>query len=123
MIVFPCKRGTKWEDITITLIVNDTVRIETPQGEGRFTYHDLGMKDKRKGNQPTILWELVRLFAKNNGFISSQNPNYDPKLPDTAKRLNYHLQKHFGINESIYTGHYKKEKGYRTKIKFYDRTF
>ena len=120
--IFPCKPGTKWEDIIMTLGANDMVKIKTPQGEGRFTYHELGMSDKRAGDKPTMLWELLKLFAKNQGFISSQNPNYDPKLPDTAKRLNKHLKGRFRINETIYIGHYKKEKGYKTKIKFYDHT-
>jgi len=83
--VFPCKPGTPWEDITMTLVADNMVRIKTPQGEDRFTYYKLKMSDERSGNKPTILWELVRLFAKNNGFISSQNPNYDPRLPDTAR--------------------------------------
>ena len=121
--IFPCTLGTRWGDITITLVANNMVRIKTPQGEGRFTYHQLGMQDERAGDKPTMLWELLKLFAKNSGFISSQNPNYDPKLPDTTKRLNKHLKEFFGINETIYTGHYKKEKGYRTKIKFYDYTY
>jgi len=121
--IFLCNPGTKWEDITIILTADNMVRIKMPQAENLFTYHELEMKDKRKGDQPTMLWELLKLFAKNNGFISSQNPKYDPKLPETAKRLNYHLKKLFGIDESIYTGHYKKEKGYRTRINFYNRTF
>jgi len=117
---FPCEPGTPWKDITMTLIANDTLRIKTPQSEGRFTYHELKMSDKRRGDKPTMLWELLKLFAKNQGFISSQNPNYDPKLPDTAKRLNKHLKELFGIKDSIYQEHYKKEKGYRTRIKFSD---
>ena len=118
-----CKPGTQWKDITITLVSNEMVRIKTPDTENLLTYHNLGMADKRKGDSPIILWVLLKIFAQNNGFISSQNQQYDPKLPDTAKRLNYHLQKLFRIKESIYVGHYKKEKGYRTKIKFKDATY
>lgn len=33
--VFTCKTGTKWEDVKITLIENEAVRIETPQGGTR----------------------------------------------------------------------------------------
>ena len=119
-LILTCKSGTTWKDITMTLIANDTLRIKTPQGEGRFTYHELGMSDKRTGDKPTMLWALLKLFAEKKGFISSQNVEYDPKLPDTAKRLNKHLQGLFGIQDSIYQAHYRKEKGYRTKIKFSD---
>lgn len=115
-----CEPGTKWENITITLIADDMVRVKTPQDEGRFTYHELGLSDKRKGDKPKMIWELLKLFAEKNGFIFSQNVKYDSKLPDTAKRLNAHLKKLFGIQDSIYKAHYKKEKGYRTKIEFSD---
>ncbi|NQT56100.1 MAG: hypothetical protein HQ551_07715 [Desulfobacteraceae bacterium] len=120
--IFFCGPETKWKDIKITLVADDMVRVKTPKGENRCTYHELGMSDKRIGDKPTMLWELLKLFAKNDGFISSMNPKYDRCLPDTAKRLNAHLKKLFGINESIYQGHYKKMKGYRTKIKFSDQT-
>ena len=117
-----CKAGTRWEDIKITLIADDTVSIITPEIKERFKYSELGLSDKRKGDQPIVLWTLLKLFAENKGFISRSNPKYDPKLPDWAKRLNMHLKGLFGINESIYTGHYKKEKGYRARINFSNQT-
>jgi hypothetical protein len=119
---FPCQPGTKWEDVKITLIENEAVRIETPQGKCRSSYHELGMSDKRSGNKPTLLWALFKLFAQNQGYISTTNVKYDSVLPDTAKRLNKHLQNLFKIPESIFTGHYKVEKGYRTKIFFSDQS-
>lgn len=147
--VFPCKPGTKWEDIKITLTDNETVRIKTPLGEGLFPYHKLNMYDKRMGNRPTMLWGLLTLFAKNGGFISSRSEEYNPTLQSTAKRLNKHLQNLFNIRGSIYESHYKKLKrfpvdpiekkkmpeqdllttqnerglkGYKTKIFFSDQT-
>ena len=69
-----------------------------------------------------MLWELFKLFAKNQGYITRTNDEYDPKLPDTAKRLNKHLQTIFNIHDSIFTDRYKTEKGYRTKIFFSDQT-
>jgi len=121
-IVFPCKPGTKWEDVKIALVENDTVRIETPQGKGRYTWSDLKMVDGRIRNRPTMLWGLFKLLAKNEGRISSGNIKYNPQLPDTAKRLNRHLKQLFKINDSIYKYHYKKHKAYITKIKFNDKT-
>jgi hypothetical protein len=44
-------------------------------------------------------------------------------MPDTARRLNEHLQKLFGISESIYAAHYKKERGYRTRFKVFGGTY
>ncbi|MGD9227892.1 MAG: hypothetical protein PVF26_15410 [Desulfobacterales bacterium] len=110
--LLPCAPGTKWKDIKITLIDNETVRIKTPEGEGLFTYHKLNLDDSRIGNKPSMLWELLKILAKNYGLISSRNIAYDTKLSDTARRLIKHLSQLFGIPDSIYLGHYKKYKGY-----------
>lgn len=120
--ILRCKPGTKWEEIKITLIEEDAVRINTPSGEGRFSYHQLGFSDKRKLNTPTVLWPLVKRFAENQGEVSAGNSSYSKNLQDTAKRLNKHLQDLFGIHESIYVGSYKKERAYRTRIFFSDKT-
>jgi hypothetical protein len=114
--------GTQWKDIKITLISDDTVRIKTPNLEERFNYSELALSDKRKSDSTTLLWELLKLFAKNNGLILSNDPDYDPKLLNSTKRLNKHLKELFGINDSIYQGQYKIERGYRTKIFFSDQT-
>jgi hypothetical protein len=119
--VFPCKPGTRWEYITIILLADDMVKVKTPQGEGRFTYHQLGFADKRKGDQPTMLWTLLKAFAGTQGRISrSEGVEYSPRLPDSAKRLDKSLQKIFGINERIYKGHYRAEKGYTTRFTVLD---
>jgi hypothetical protein len=121
--VFPCEPGAKWESVKITLVSDYTVDIITPRGRGRFSYRELGMADNRtRDKKPGLLWKLFILFAKNHGLISSQESEYDPRLPDTAKRLNKHLQNLSDIQESIFTGHYKAEKAYRTKIFFSDQT-
>jgi hypothetical protein len=119
--VIPCKPGTKWDDIKITLIDDHNVRIEVHQSKDRYHYSALKMADQRDG-KPSMLWELLKIFAKNEGFITSKFPEYDPRFPDTAKRLNKHMKQLFGISGSIYQGHYKTMKGYKTKIFFSDQT-
>jgi hypothetical protein len=119
--VFPCNPGTKWEDIVITLVSEEMVRVKTPQGESLFTYHQLGMADRRKGDQPTTVWALLKIFAQSGGSISrSEGVEYLSRLPDTTKRLNKRLQELFGVHESIFKGHYKKEKAYKARITFRD---
>ena len=120
--VFPVDPETKWEDIKITLLSDEMVSIKTPHASGKFTYHQLGMQDTRIGDTYTQLWVLFRDFAKDQGFISSANNEYRANLTDTTKRLNKHLKDLFGIQKSIFKGHYKRENGYRTRILFSDRT-
>ena len=120
---FPCEAGTKWEDIKITLIAEDTVRIETPQGMGRFTYHKLGMVDRRSGDKPTEVWATLKLFAKNQGIFLPKNQSVNVKeLTLKAKHLNSHLKKLFEIERSIFKDHYKTHKRYETRIFFSDQT-
>ncbi len=132
--VFPCEPGTKWEDIKFTLIANDTIKIKAPQGEGKFTYQELGMKDKRNG-KPKMIWGLIVLFAKNQGVITNDDlkkftkirqaqttKNTNMTFSDHTKQLNKHLKDLFGINESIFKYHFKKKKRYETKIIFSDQT-
>jgi len=115
-----CPPGTQWEEIKITLISDDTVRIKTPQGEERFTYSELGLSDKRKGDSPTVLWVQLTEFAKHKGIISGKEGKYVKQLPVISKRLNKHLQELFGIPDTIYKAHYRKYHKYETKIQFHD---
>lgn len=120
--IFPCPSDTAWEQVRITLLSDDAVRIKTPSGEARFSYHGLGFVDKRKGDKPTALWGLLKILAQNQGTISPQNSEFKSTLLDTTKRLNKHLQGLFGINESIFAGSYRREKAYRSRIMFSDQT-
>jgi len=132
--VFPCEPNTPWEKVEITLVDNNTVRVKTPQGEGLFTYHQLGMADRRKGDSNTKLWRLFVAFAKLNGVLSSENLDYARRyldsltqddlktLPKTANRLNTHLKSLFDIKDSVYKNHYRKEKAYKMKIRFFNKT-
>lgn len=121
--VFPCKPGTEWKAVKITLVANDTVRIETPQGKGRYSYHKLGMTDGRVGDKPKEVWETLKLLLKNQGIFPQDNQKVNEKnLVEKAKHLNSHLKKLFGIKESIFKDYYKKHKRYETRIIFSDKT-
>jgi hypothetical protein len=122
--ILPCAPGTKWEEIKITLTDNETVRIKTPSGEERFRYNNLGMSNK-KNDKPTVLWTVFIALAKNHGRVTAEDMEYHDdreRLFSASKRLNKHLQKLFGINESIFKYHYNKHKRYETKIFFSDQT-
>jgi len=126
--VFPCHPGTKWDDIKITLIPDDIVRVKTPIGEGRFSYHEIGLSDGRN-KKPKQSWITLKLFAIYNGRLDSEiedsvkrtlwntyEINYNKDLPDLTKRLNAHMKKLFDIKDSIFKYHYRKFKAYITKF-------
>lgn len=123
----PCAEGTKWEEIKITLLSNELVKIETPRGSGRFNYAQLGLTDRRKGDAPNKIWRCLTMFAEHQGNVSSSSSGipFDIKenLVKNASRLNMHLQEVFGIKESIYEDiSYKSAKRYKTKLFFSDAT-
>ena len=113
-----------WDLFQITLISDDTVKIKTPFGENRFGYRDLGL-EYEKANKPKRVWTYLKVFAKAQGIISAKtfdDPELKKDLITYASKLNKYLQGLFGINESIYKGHYKKQMRYDTKIMFSDAT-
>jgi hypothetical protein len=120
--LLPCKWGTKWADIAITLISDDMVLIRTPEGHGRFTYHKLGFENRTKGDTPIAIWETLKMFCKLGDISGSKFHGYDPKLVKKISLLNKHLQKLFGIKAN-FTLHFKKAKGYKSEIIFRDETF
>jgi len=118
--LLPCDPGANWEDISITFTSNDQVRIKTPQGEERYNYAQIGMASKKNTETKTRDWVLLRLFAENYGAMNSedidkyknifQGAGKDPykTFMNQTKLLNKFLKNLFGINHSIYIGHYKK---------------
>ncbi len=117
---FPCP-ACKWEDVHITLVSNEMVRIQTPNGSGRFTFCGLGLQDRRKGDADGKLWGLLKILCKGNGKITSKTQRFDRTLPDTVKRLNKKLQDLFQVHESVFF-HYKKFHAYIAKINFSNET-
>jgi endogenous inhibitor of DNA gyrase (YacG/DUF329 family) len=117
--IIPCKPSTKWKDITITLTSNDTVKIKTPEWDKPYSYHQLGLSDGRNSDKPTQLWDMLRIFCMCEGRISKEKIFItDLSQKKLTTRLNAKLKRIFGIKESIYMGHYNKEKEWRTKINF-----
>jgi hypothetical protein len=126
--VFPCKPGTKWKDVEITLKSDDAVMIKTPEGSRRYHYSELGMKDERKGDTPTMSWELLMYFCKYSGRISSTtsvdrilNLRFR-NLSKSISNLNKKLQNISGIPES-FCKKYNKRDGWVAKCIFNDNTF
>ena len=67
---------------------------------------------------------MFKKFSHCHGVISPNDVASRDKeyLKTNTKRLNKHLQKLFGIKESIYSEHFNKKKRYKTTIFFSDQT-
>jgi hypothetical protein len=117
----PAPRGTKWEDITITLLAKDMVEVKIKDKFQRFSYHELFMSDKRSGDKPKGMWWFLVHLLKSKGFISRQSDHYDSMLTEKAKSFKAHMKKIFKIDEGVIS-HYKTDKGYKAKFKTSDST-
>lgn len=122
-------KDASWKDFTISVISDEMCRIKTPKGEEKYHYSQIGMADKRKIEKPTLLWHMMKMFAIASGCISQKtmavyahgrDSEKIEDIPKTAQRLDKHLQKFFGIKDSIFAERYKKHHEYRTKITFRD---
>jgi hypothetical protein len=106
----PVPEGIKWEDITITLSSNEHIKVSCNDKEERFTFGELGFTDKRKGDKLTKLWIYLKEIIKHGGDLTWKNTSeYNDQLVKDASRLNIHLKKLFGIEDNIYTGHFRKK--------------
>jgi hypothetical protein len=109
--IIPCRPGTRWEDIHITAISNQSVKIGTPEGEERLTYGKMGFSDGRNPDQPTRLWKLLLAFCANQGGLSDSDLD-DFKNPyKDVSDLDNRLQESFGIERSFLL-----DKGSRKKL-------
>ncbi len=120
--ILPAPPGTKWEDVTITLIASNVVEITIREGKEKFTYSELGFSDKRKGDAHDKLWVFFLALLKCGGDIGLGNSTFKKHLkPHDPSAFNMRMQKTFGINDSIFP-HYRANKSYKAKFKTMDRT-
>jgi hypothetical protein len=111
----------KWNLVKFILRSNDLITVEVPtqNWHTRASYHQLGMADQRKGDEPSKLWIALRMLCEFNGRIQWSNPE-NVKDKKTISRLNKFMKDAFGIDDNFFK-RYSKEHGYVTKSALEDR--
>ena len=110
---------TKWEEISIEIIDEDTVRYKIGANSWKKAiYADLGFIDRRKG-LPDQLWPMFKEMAKNcsGGYITIRTLSNISKDMD---RIRSTLRVFFGLNE-IPIKYDKKALAYQVKFHFADK--
>ena len=120
--VIPAPQGTRREDVTISLISNDTIKISIKGQTGRFHFSKMGFSDGRKGDKPTVLWILLMTLIKEQGELSSEGGEFQQQLISNASRLNTHMKNIFCIEQNIFP-HYKIQKCYKAAFQVSDKTY
>jgi hypothetical protein len=95
-----CLSGTRWKDITITLVADDMIDIATPRWTKRRICHQLGLSDGRNLYKSSILWKRLVQLCENNGCINEKlcNDKTAQHLPDQLKKLAKKLKSLLEIN-------------------------
>lgn len=119
---FPTPEGTRWEDIKIELISNESVRISVRNITKRYTAIDMGFRDHRMGDLPDKQWKALKLLAYSNGELSWGSRDAEPGIQKHIQRLRKILNVFFGLDENPIKG-YRKKEGYVTRFKIIDKSY
>lgn len=110
--------GISWDEIFIELVSNDSVKIKARDFNQELHFSDLGMSDKRSYEKYDRNWELLALFAENNGIVHFDSIHYadsQKKLKKSISNLRKHLNYIFGIDDSPIEN-YQTNIGYKAKF-------
>lgn len=130
LVKFPTPEGTRWEDVTMQLVSNDSMRIAAQNVSERLTYAEMGFKDERKGDLPDKQWEALKKFAYKKGEISwdpgvqltEEQLKIQSKIQSRVKTIRKRLKDFMGIdNDPFYS--YRAFKAYKTKFKIEDLSY
>ncbi len=123
VIPVPPAPGRRWEDVTITFISHDSVRIEAGDLDKRLHFAEMGFKDGRKGDIPDTRWAILREFAARNGTISWSDINvkHSDKMKSAIKDIRKRLKAVLGVAEDPFYP-YRQVKAYKTRFTLRDVT-
>lgn len=112
---FPYKlpRGTKWENITIKFLDDDTVQILTKGKEHSPNFKDMGFEGK--GGKPSVLWIFLRVLAMYSGEIKASDDKKDDSYKKQKQSLSEALESYFGLDFDPFHP-FQTDKSYRVKF-------
>jgi len=127
---FPTPSGTKWEEVTITFISNESIRIKAREVSKKFHFSEIGFGDRRSADKPNMIWKYFHALAQLSGELAWDDPLDLGGRPvdidrDVAQKrisvLRKTLQTIVGIKDDpIYT--YRKKGLYKTRFSLRDET-
>jgi hypothetical protein len=123
--VFSSLTNLQWEEVTFKITDNDTIEIKAHKLKEKFSFQELGFKDKRSDDKPTNIWHTLLLFGNLEGVISWENCNIlkdEKTLKKDVQRIGKKLKDFMGIDESPFY-RYHPSRGYKTKFRFHDKRY
>lgn len=110
--------GLTWDEITITLISLDSIRITARDFKQTFHFSELGMKDQRSSEKADSNWRLISLFALKNGtvtFTEIEETRYYSEPKKAISILQKKLKQLIGLQDNPIEN-YKSRVGYKAKF-------
>ena len=80
---FPTPAGATWGQVKLRLVDGHTVSVAVGAAHGVFNYAQLGMANRKSGN-PSVQWELLRLFAQGSGVLTWRSPGAERRAEGWA---------------------------------------
>ncbi len=108
--------ATKWEEITIEVIDDDTIKCKAgAENWQRYGYFELGFRDERK-TLPNKLWSIFLSLAEQN----QPSVNSQKITPKDIQRIRKTLREAFGLQGMPIKRYDENAKRYPCKFKFVD---
>ena len=111
--------GLRWEEVTITFISDDSIKVEARGHTEKYTFAEIGFKDRRKGDLPDTRWGTLKTIAEHEGEVPwkanlTQEQRHQLKkiVSDLRKRLKALMQ----IDDDPFEP-YRTANAYKTKFK------
>lgn len=118
IIPFPTPKGIKWGDVSIRFINNEEVQIRAGNIMQVRSYIDMDFEFRQK-EQPDIIWETLREFAKFKEEISWKDKAIQKREIEKHKKristLRARLKSFFGLEKDPFFPYYES-KSYRTRF-------
>ena len=122
---FQKMEGLSWERVYFNILSNEMIEIKAEECKGRYTYHDLGFKDARKGDDHNKLWGVLLAFGNQGGSIDWESCHQikdENQLKKDVQRIGKQLKGFIGIDNSPFNT-YHKTRGYEAKFSFKDSRY
>ncbi len=110
--------GLSWDEITITLISFESIRIAARDFKQTYHFSELDMKDRRSSEKADSNWILLSLFAKKNGTVTYTDIDSTQKYSSPKKAvatLQNKLKQLIGLKDNP-IDKYKRRVGYIAKF-------
>lgn len=123
---FPLPAGLSWTDVTMTFVLNDTIKVEAGDIIRNYSYDQIDFEDKRTKDdkKPNKSWLFLKILAREHGEIHLRSEldtkEYD-KLRQTVRDLRKRLKAFINIDDDPFCP-YGKFNAYVTKFILIDNT-